>query len=77
MGGYQADVRLDIWNHKTIETEIVIDINNYRGSNLKFDWKTPGLNVSNVSSRLIRISRFFAADEKFAIEWSEDYIEFP
>lgn len=61
-GGYVADLNLTIWNHKSIEAEIVVEIRNYRGDNLAFTWVTPGLNVEKVSASLLRISRIFAAD---------------
>ena len=38
---------------------------------MRFIWKTPGLNVSNVSEKLTRIKRIFAPNEKVVIEWTE------
>ena len=71
-GGYSADLDLSVFNHKDIAAEIVVEVNNYRGDNLKFSWAT-GFTVEQVSSSLMRIKRMFAANEKFSFVWSEDY----
>ena len=72
-GGYSANLNLTIYNHKDISAEIVVELSTYYGDNLKINWKTQGLNVEKVSSSLLRVKRQFNPDEKFAIEWSEDY----
>lgn len=61
-GGYSADLNLTIWNHKDISAEIVVEINNYRGDNVNFDWKTQGLEIEKVSASLLRIKGVFQAD---------------
>lgn len=71
--GYSADISLTIFNHKSIKAEIVVEIRNYRGDNVRFNWNTQGLNVEKVSASLLRIKREFNANEKFIINWSEDY----
>ena len=43
--GFSADLNLTIWNHKSIDAEIVIEISNYYGDNDQFSWKTPSLKV--------------------------------
>lgn len=43
-GGYSANMNMTISNHKSIEAEIVVEINNYYGDNVRFTWTTP-LNV--------------------------------
>ena len=40
-----ADLELSIRNHKDIEAEIVVEITNYRGDNVRFNWNTQGVNV--------------------------------
>lgn len=40
-GGYSANLNLTISNRKEISAEIVVDINNYRGDNVRFNWNTP------------------------------------
>jgi hypothetical protein len=42
-GGYRADLNLTISNNKDIPAEIVMEINNYRGDNVRFTWLTPSL----------------------------------
>ena len=39
-GGYTADLSLTISNHKDIQAEIVVEINNYYGDNNQLTWKT-------------------------------------
>ena len=68
-GGYTADVNLTISNHKNIQAEIVVEINNYYGSNARFNWINPR-SVENVSATVIRIKRVFAANEKVSYLWS-------
>ena len=60
-GGYTADINMTISNHKDIQAEIVVEINNYYGDNNKFTWTTQGLNVEKVNANLYRITRLFAA----------------
>ena len=43
--GYYADLELSIRNHKDIEAEIVVEIRNYRGDNVRFNWDTQGAEV--------------------------------
>jgi len=43
--GYSADLNLTISNHKSIKAEIVVELNNYYGDNVKFTWTTLGLNT--------------------------------
>ena len=72
-GGYTADMNMTISNHKDIQAEIVVEINNYYGDNNKFTWTTQGLNVQKVSASLYRISRIFGAGEKTSYIWNENY----
>ena len=69
-GGYFADLNLTIWNHKTIDAEVVVELTNYGRDNNQFDWKTTGLNVEKVNAGLLRISRVFKANEKMSYIWS-------
>jgi hypothetical protein len=71
--GYSADLNLTIWNHKDIAAEIVVEMSNYYGDNNQIIWKTTGLNVEKVSATLLKISRKFAANEKFSYLWNESY----
>jgi hypothetical protein len=71
-GGYTADINMTISNHKSIEAEIVVEINNYRGDNVRFTWTNPQ-SVEKISASLIRIKRVLAANEKVSYLWSEDY----
>jgi hypothetical protein len=71
-GGYSATLNLTVTNHKDIPAEIVVELSSY-GDNLKFTWKTQGLDIEKVSATLVRIKRVFKADEKFTYEWNEDY----
>lgn len=43
--GYMADLELSIRNHKDIEAEIVVEVTNYRGDNVRFNWNTQGVKV--------------------------------
>ena len=63
---------MTISNHKSIEAEIVVEINNYRGDNVRFTWTNPQ-SVERVSATLLRIKRVFAANEKVSFIWAEDY----
>jgi hypothetical protein len=49
-------------NHKNIDAEIVVEINNYRGDNVKFIWTTNDVVVEKVSSSLLRIKRVLKAN---------------
>jgi hypothetical protein len=69
-GGFSADLNLTVWNHKAIAAEVVVEINNFYGDNNQFVWKTPVFNFERVSASLLRISRKFAANEKFSYLWS-------
>lgn len=69
-GGFSADLNLTVWNHKAITAEVVVEINNFYGDNNQFVWKTPVFNFERVSASLLRISRKFAANEKFSYLWS-------
>ena len=60
--GFSADLNLTIWNHKSIDAEVVVEISNYYGDNDKFSWKTADLKVERVSAQLFRISRVFKAN---------------
>ena len=71
--GYYANLHLTVWNHKDIEAEIVVDISNYRGDNVKFRWNVGDNHVEKVSSSRYRITKFFKPNEKVTFLWSEDY----
>lgn len=72
-GAYTADLNFTIANHKTISAEIVFELNNYRGDNVKINWATKGLDIEVVSANLLRVKRVFAADETFTYLWNESY----
>lgn len=71
-GGYEADLELTIWNHKSISAEVVVEINNYNGDSNKFTW-TEGANAEKVSALLWRLTRVLAANEKISYKWHENY----
>ena len=54
-----ADLELSIRNHKDIEAEIVVEVTNYRGDNVRFNWDTQGGKVYKVSSSLYQITKVF------------------
>jgi hypothetical protein len=53
---------LTIFNHKSIAAEIVVEIANMRGDNVKFIWTTQNLQIEKVSSALLRIKKRFEAN---------------
>ena len=57
-------------NHKNIDAEIVVEVKNYRGDNVKFIWITNNIVVEKVSSGLLRIKRVFKANETFTYAWA-------
>jgi hypothetical protein len=62
---------LSVTNHKNIDAVIVIELNNYRGDNVKFIWQTQGLNIEKESTSLHRIKKVFKANEKAKFVWGE------
>jgi hypothetical protein len=64
---------LSIRNHKNVDAEIVVEINNYRGDNVKFTWLSNEVLVEKVSSSLLRLKRVYKPNETYTYVWSEDY----
>jgi hypothetical protein len=50
---------LTVSNHKDIAAEIVVEINNYRGDNVKLIYGNQGVNIEKISASLWKIKRVF------------------
>lgn len=72
-GGFSATNNITITNHKEINAEVEVRLNQYYGDNLKVQWQTSGLAVTKESVGVYKFLKVLGPGEKFVARWTEEY----
>jgi hypothetical protein len=71
MGGYKADMKLTIRNHKKVPAKIQVKYTSYYGSNLVLSWDSSNsAGFEQISSNEYRVIQVVQPDQTIIYQWN-------